>query len=144
MASRVLAVTTSPEVVATLYEAGGAWGLPASLLTDNGAVYTATYRGGYSALESELFHLGITSKHSRPYHPQTCGKVERFHQTLKLFLRKQGPRRDDRAAPGSGRSLRRLLQRDPSPPRQEPHDSARSLCFTGQSDTKQDRPRLPA
>lgn len=91
VASRVLAVTTSPEVVATLYEAGGTWGLPASLLTDNGAVYTATYRGGYSALESELFHLGITSKHARPYHPQTCGKVERFHQTLKKFLRKQGP-----------------------------------------------------
>jgi transposase InsO family protein len=40
-------------------------------------------------MESELFHLGITYKHSRPYHPQTCGKVERFHQTLKKFLNKQ-------------------------------------------------------
>lgn len=89
VASRVLATTSSPHVVATLYEAGGAWGLPASLLTDNGAVYTAAYRGGYSAMESELFHLGITYKHSRPYHPQTCGKVERFHQTLKKFLNKQ-------------------------------------------------------
>ncbi len=89
VASRVLETTSSPDVVATLYEAGAAWGLPASLLTDNGCVYTAAYRGGYSAMESELFHLGITYKHSRPYHPQTCGKVERFHQTLKLFLRKQ-------------------------------------------------------
>jgi transposase InsO family protein len=89
VASKVLAVTKSPDVVATLYEAGAAWGLPASLLTDNGAVYTATYRHGYSAMESELFHLGIDYKHSRPYHPQTCGKVERFHQTLKKFLRKQ-------------------------------------------------------
>jgi hypothetical protein len=42
-------------------------------------------------MESELFHLGIDYKHSRPYHPQTCGKVERFHQTLKKFLRKQPP-----------------------------------------------------
>jgi transposase InsO family protein len=89
VASRVLKTTNSPDVVAALYEAGSAWGLPASLLTDNGAVYAAAYRYGYSALESELFHLGIAYKHARPYHPQTCGKVERFHQTLKKFLSKQ-------------------------------------------------------
>jgi transposase InsO family protein len=89
VASEVLKTTRSPDVVATLYDAGRAWGLPASLLTDNGCIYTAAYRGGYSALESELFSLGITHKHSRPYHPQTCGKVERFHQTLKRFLDKQ-------------------------------------------------------
>lgn len=91
VASKVLATTTSPDVAATLYEAGSTWGLPAALLSDNGAVYTTAYRGGYSAMESELFHLGIAYKHSRPYHPQTCGKVERFHQTLKKFLNKQGP-----------------------------------------------------
>ncbi|MBA3432155.1 MAG: DDE-type integrase/transposase/recombinase [Actinobacteria bacterium] len=89
VASKVLSVTSAPDVVETLYEAGGAWGLPASVLTDNGCIYTAAYRHGYSAMESELFHLGIDYKHSRPYHPQTCGKVERFHQTLKRFLRKQ-------------------------------------------------------
>ena len=89
VASKVHRVTRSPDVVATLYEAGGAWGLPASLLTDNGCVFTAAYRHGYSAFESELFALGITAKHSRPYHPQTCGKVERFHQTVKRFLAKQ-------------------------------------------------------
>lgn len=33
--------------------------------------------------------LGIEYKHSRPYHPQTCGKVERFHQTLKKHLASQ-------------------------------------------------------
>lgn len=89
VASKVVAVTSAPDVVATLYEAGSAWGLPASVLTDNGCIYTAAYRHGYSAMESELFHLGIDYKHSRPYHPQTCGKVERFHQTEKKFLRKQ-------------------------------------------------------
>ena len=89
VASKVLAVTSAPDVVATLYEAAAAWDLPASVLTDNGCIYTAAYRHGYSAMESELFHLGIDYKHSRPYHPQTCGKVERFHQTLKKFLRRQ-------------------------------------------------------
>jgi len=91
VASKAHPVTRSPDVVATLYEAGGAWGLPASLLTDNGCVFTAAYRHGYSAFESELFALGIAAKHSRPYHPQTCGKVERFHQTVKKFLSKQPP-----------------------------------------------------
>jgi transposase InsO family protein len=89
VASKVHAVTNAPDVVATLYEAGSAWGLPASVLTDNGCIFTSAYRFGYSAMESELFRLGIDYKHSRPYHPQTCGKVERFHQTLKKFLRKQ-------------------------------------------------------
>jgi hypothetical protein len=40
-------------------------------------------------LELELERLGIQLKHSTPYHPQTCGKVERLHQTLKRFLRQQ-------------------------------------------------------
>lgn len=89
VASKVFQTTSAPDVVATLYEAAGTWGLPASLLTDNGCIYTAAHRHGYSAVESELFHLGIDYRRSRPYHPQTCGKVERFHQTLKKFLRKQ-------------------------------------------------------
>jgi len=38
VASKVLAVTSAPDIVTTLYEAGSSWGLPASVLTDNGAV----------------------------------------------------------------------------------------------------------
>lgn len=38
------------------------------------------------ALERELVERGVALRHSRPYHPQTCGKVERFHQTLKRWL----------------------------------------------------------
>jgi Integrase core domain len=37
-------------------------------------------------MESELLELGIGFSHSRPYHPMTCGKVERFHQTMKKHL----------------------------------------------------------
>jgi hypothetical protein len=40
-------------------------------------------------LESELERLGVLFKNSRPYHPQTCGKVERLHQTLKRYLARQ-------------------------------------------------------
>lgn len=88
-ASRVLAVATAPAVVETFHEAAKQWGLPASMLTDNGCVFTAWHRGGATTFEIELLSLGIELKHSRPYHPQTCGKVERFHQTLKRFLTKQ-------------------------------------------------------
>ena len=65
------------------------YGIPASTLTDNGMVYTvrfATGRGGRNAFETELVRLGIVQKNSRPNHPTTCGKVERFQQTLKRWL----------------------------------------------------------
>jgi hypothetical protein len=66
-------------------------GFPAALLTDNGAVFSGRSRKGKVVLESELERLGIRGKHSTPYHPQTCGKIERFHQTLKRYLAKQAP-----------------------------------------------------
>ena len=66
-------------------------GPPAALLSDNGAVFTATARKGKVLLQTELERLGIAAKNSRPYHPQTCGKVERLHQTLKRFLDRQTP-----------------------------------------------------
>ena len=42
-------------------------------------------------MQTELLALGIDYRHSWPYHPQTCGKVEQFHQTMKAFLSKQDP-----------------------------------------------------
>ena len=64
-------------------EAEATYGFPAALLTDNGCVYTTWHRGGPNVMQTELLSLGIDYRHSRPYHPQTCGKVERFHQTMK-------------------------------------------------------------
>ena len=78
-------------VVQTFYAATERHGLPAALLTDNGAVFTAKSVQGKGLLESELERLGIRYTNSRPYHPQTCGKVERLHQTLKKYLGKQAP-----------------------------------------------------
>lgn len=83
---------TGTIVLDTFTETARKYGLPASLLTDNGLVYTvrfAGFRGGRNHLETALANLGITQKHSRPNHPTTCGKVERFHQTLKKWLTAQ-------------------------------------------------------
>jgi Integrase core domain len=46
-------------------------------------------KGGRNAFEAELRHLGVTQINSTPNHPTTCGKVERFHQTLKRWLKAQ-------------------------------------------------------
>jgi transposase InsO family protein len=89
--SDALVVFKAADVVASFHKAAGAYGFPASLLTDNGAVFTAAPRGGRCAIELECDRLGIKDINSRPYHPQTCGKVERFHQTLKRYLHKQDP-----------------------------------------------------
>jgi transposase InsO family protein len=78
---------TGTDVVETFLTAFARRGTPACVLTDNGAIFTATpRRGGRSALQVVLAELGINYINSRPYHPQTCGKVERFHQTLKKRL----------------------------------------------------------
>jgi transposase InsO family protein len=81
------------DVVSSFHKAAQLHGLPASLLSDNGAVFTGSYRHGKVLLEYELERLGVQFKNSRPYHPQTCGKVERLHQTLKRYLAKQPPAR---------------------------------------------------
>ncbi len=81
-------VTTGLFVVETFRTACNEYGLPASVLSDNGAVFTGRPRGGRNAFETEMASLKIIQKNSRPYHPQTCGKVERFHQTLKKYLAK--------------------------------------------------------
>jgi transposase InsO family protein len=94
--SRLLAGSTARtvfkagDIVADLHTAMARHGRPERLLTDNGAVFTGHYRGrGWVALERELLALGIALTHSKPYHPQTSGKVERLHQTLKNWLARQ-------------------------------------------------------
>jgi transposase InsO family protein len=89
LSSVAVPVATGPDVVRVFYETAALYGLPASVLSDNGAIYTAAYRGSHSGMEIELATLGITFKHGKPYHPQTQGKVERFHLTLKKWLAKK-------------------------------------------------------
>ncbi len=89
VASVAFMTTKATDVVAVFQASAEHFGLPASVLTDNGGIFTAESRGGRCAMETLLGALGVTYKHSRPYHPQTQGKVERFHQTLKKHLAKQ-------------------------------------------------------
>jgi transposase InsO family protein len=83
---------TGPVVLAVFRAAVARHGVPASTLTDNGMVFTTRLsggRGGRNGFETELRRLGVHQKNSRPNHPTTCGKVERFQQTLKRWLRAQ-------------------------------------------------------
>ena len=80
---------TGPIVLAEFRKTVAAHGVPASTLTDNGMVFTTRLsggRGGRNGFENELHRLGVTQINSTPNHPTTCGKVERFHQTLKKWL----------------------------------------------------------
>jgi transposase InsO family protein len=89
LASHAFPTVKAADVVDVFRSATSLHGEPASLLCDNGAVFTATPRGGKVLLQVEMERLGVAAKNSRPYHPQTCGKVERLHQTLKRYLARQ-------------------------------------------------------
>jgi transposase InsO family protein len=101
---------TTPIVTATFRKAAGQHGIPASTLTDNGMVYTVRLagigrRGGRNGFEQQLHDWHVAQKNSRPNHPTTCGKVERFQQTLKKWLRAQP------AQPATLAELQTLLDR---------------------------------
>jgi transposase InsO family protein len=97
---------TTDIVKATFRKTAGQHGVPASTLTDNGMVYTVRFaggRGGRNAFEQELHDRHVVQKNSRPGHPTTCGKVERFQQTMKKWLAAQP------VQPATTDQLQRLL-----------------------------------
>ena len=65
-----------------LWDLFGTYGLPAVILTDNGSVFNNSGTWRLSSFDAWLLKLGVLSIHGRPNHPQTQGKVERFHGTL--------------------------------------------------------------
>lgn len=92
---RSLAVSTctSPMAWKAMEQGAAGRGLPARLLSDNGVSFNQSRRNTTSQLEENLRKLGVLPIASMPFHPQTCGKVERFHQTMKKWLAKQPPAR---------------------------------------------------
>ncbi len=76
-----------PGVRETLTAAFARYGLPESILCDNGAPWgQVDPTCPYTTLTVWLLQLGISVQHGRPYHPQTQGKDERFHRSLHFEL----------------------------------------------------------
>ena len=82
IASTALETCTGAATLTAFCVAAAVLGWPSRFLSDNAQAFRAT-------LADALAELGVAARHSRPHHPQTNGKVERFHQTLKQWLTKQ-------------------------------------------------------
>nr|WP_156926144.1 DDE-type integrase/transposase/recombinase [Glycomyces arizonensis] len=133
---------TGPITQGTFKAACDRHGIPASTLTDNGLVFTtrlAGGRGGKNALEHELARLGVTQKNSRPNRPTTCGKVERFQQTMKKHLAAQA------SQPATLAELQALIDafcseyNERGPHRSLPHHATPAAIYT----TRPKAPRRP-
>ncbi|MGV3613964.1 MAG: integrase core domain-containing protein [Fimbriimonas sp.] len=69
-------------VFEALWKVFGEYGMPQAILSDNEHCFHSRQSKGPSFLEARLWRLGVKTFHGRPGHPQTQGKVERFHKTL--------------------------------------------------------------
>lgn len=78
-------LSTKNIVIPVFTEVFHEYGLPDSILSDNGAQF-AGFRKGYTQFERWLMELDILPIHGRIKHPQTQGKIERFHRTMKQEL----------------------------------------------------------
>ena len=90
----VFKAITGKIVTDTFNECRNEYGTPFSTLTDNGIVYTGRFVKGKNGFEYLLSELDIVQKNGSPGHPETQGKIERFHQTLKKWLSEQEAAKD--------------------------------------------------
>jgi transposase InsO family protein len=84
--SQVVPNQTLDSLWSVLWQAFEQYGLPLAILTDNGPAFRSNATWRWSSFDLRLLLLGIRPCHGRPYHPQTQGKVERFHGTLQREL----------------------------------------------------------
>jgi transposase InsO family protein len=140
---------TGENVVETFTSNVNNYGPPASTLTDNGSVYTSRFTGGRNAFEYLLHLLGIQQKNGRVNHPQTQGKIERFHQTLRNGSRSNRRPRSwtscRHSSIASSRSTTRSGRTAPStaspptrptwPPRKPSHAAPRPQTTSGSAST---------
>jgi transposase InsO family protein len=86
---RAVMSASGEEAWQTFSEGAQTWGLPAGTLSDNGLCFSGRLRHIEVIFEARLRDAGVRPITGRPFHPQTTGKVERFQQTLKKWLRRQ-------------------------------------------------------
>lgn len=87
IAARVCSGPTAAAAWEALSHGIAEWGAPAHVMSDNGVCFTSRLTfGGENDFERSLRSLGIRHIPSSPGHPQTCGKLERSHQTTKRWL----------------------------------------------------------
>lgn len=80
-------LTTSNTVMPVFRSAFEEFGMPDAVLSDNGAQF-AGFRQGFTQFEKWLMNHDVLPIHGRIKHPQTQGKIERFHRTMKDELLK--------------------------------------------------------
>jgi putative transposase len=99
---------TAAGAVTAISTAFTGYGVPGLVLCDNGTAFTSRRtRGGTSRFTRTVQAAGARLIHSSPYHPQTCGKVERHHRTFKTWLATQ-------PVPGTLAQLQALCDRNQS------------------------------
>jgi transposase InsO family protein len=86
---RAVSEATTSQAWTTFCQGAQQWGMPAGVLSDNGLCFSGKLRGLEVQFEANLRDAGVRPIIGRPFHPQTTGKVERFQQTLKKWLRRQ-------------------------------------------------------
>lgn len=90
--ARAFATVTMDDVQAAFLQACAEHGIPARTLTDNGTVYTTRpISATPGRFERTLALMGVRQSNGRPCHPQTQGKIERYHRTLKQWLSARPP-----------------------------------------------------
>ena len=90
--ARAFATVTMDDVQAAFLQACAEHGIPARTLTDNGTVYTTRpISAAPGRFERTLALMGVRQSNGRPCHPQTQGKIERYHRALKQWLSARPP-----------------------------------------------------
>jgi transposase InsO family protein len=82
---------TAEQAISVFDQASAEIGPPESVLSDRGGEFTARASGGVGPFERHLWTRDVYTINGRGYHPQTQGKVERFHRTLREWLDDNGP-----------------------------------------------------